>query len=65
MSAFVANIPLAETEFQEQKVEVETVTESQVMPSSGTQPEPPVKRVPLSGYDATMRRHAAACETGR
>ncbi|HWY36890.1 MAG TPA: hypothetical protein VNX68_19755 [Nitrosopumilaceae archaeon] len=51
--------------FQIQHVKIVEKSDTNTITNDTTQIEPSRKWNTLNGYDASMRRHAAACEAGR
>jgi hypothetical protein len=65
MNARAVKTPSLDAELQDEETEDVRETEVPVVTPPRPQRESPLQRPALKGYDATMRRHAAACEAGR
>jgi hypothetical protein len=65
MNTFTLPATLTPSELPNQIIEFATIVEAAAPAPRGMPMENTWQRNPLKGYDALMRRHAAACEAGR
>lgn len=65
MNTLISRLPTITVELHNHIVEIVSAEDDTAATTAAMRPEPAWRISTLQGYDAIMRRHATACESGR